>query len=351
MRQQDLNLSFIRASAVIFVIAVHFFLNCGFYDIPSTGYIMMIGIFVRTQLMVCVPLFLLLSGYLHVGKSWNPSHYKKLMGFLVTYALASIFCAIYRVIFYHSSCSPLEWIKGIFSFTLAPYAWYIELYIGLFLLIPFLNATWCSLPTKRIKTFLVLTVFFLSIAPSINSLSTPFGWKLVPERWEALYPIAYYFTGCYLREFQTQRKWELLIFLDFVSVLLGSLLHIHQAGGDPFGYFVLTYWNGICTFISSICVFLILKSVPLNSSPKYIQQLAKIISSYSLPIFLVSWVPDQIFYSVLNASIDTVQKRFSWFVIMVFLVLLCSICISHIILRFQTYLNNITKQLVRRGRL
>lgn len=347
MKRQDFNLSFIRACAVASVIGVHFFLNCGFYDVPSEGYAMMGGIFVRTQLMVCVPLFLLLTGYLQGEKRLTLSYYKKLPGFLATYVLASLFCQVFRIIALDGSCSPLEWIRGILWFNMAPYAWYVELYIGLFLLVPFLNVVWHNLPNKRWKQLLVCTILFLSIAPSLNVLFYPFGWKLIPENWEALYPVAYYFTGCYLREFQTRFRWPLLLAVEFLAVLSGAILHVLQAGGEPFGYFVLTYWNGACTFVSSTCVFLLLRNIPMNTAPTYIQRPITLVASLSLPIFLVSWVPDQIVYGVLKASVDTVAQRFPWFFLTVFLVLLSSVCIAYILVRFKALLGKLLAKAIR----
>lgn len=350
MKQQDFNLSLIRACAVASVIGVHFFLNCGFYDVPSGGYAMMGGIFVRTLLMVCVPLFLLLTGYLQGEKPLSLSYYKKLPGFLATYVLASLFCQAFRIIALDGSCSPLEWIRGIFWFNMAPYAWYVELYIGLFLLVPFLNVIWRNLPDKRWKLLLVCTILFLSIAPSINVLFYPFGWKLIPEDWEALYPVAYYFTGCYFREFQPQYRRAWLLVLAFLAVLSGAILHVLQADGEPFGYFVLTYWNGACTFVSSACVFLLLRSIPVSSISNKIQRPIGLISSLSLPIFLVSWVPDQLVYGVLNASTNTVPQRFPWFFLTVFLVLLCSTCVAYVLVRLQALLGRLLSKFIQIGK-
>lgn len=69
MKKRDIGLDLTRIVAFISVVAIHFFLNSGYYNEPVVGkrmYIMTLG---RTFFGICVPLFMLLSGYLMVNKS------------------------------------------------------------------------------------------------------------------------------------------------------------------------------------------------------------------------------------------------------------------------------------------
>lgn len=61
---RDLGLDITRIIAFASVPSVHFFLNSGFYDTPVLGEKMYIMVIFRTLFMICVPLFMLLSGYL-----------------------------------------------------------------------------------------------------------------------------------------------------------------------------------------------------------------------------------------------------------------------------------------------
>ena len=54
----------IRIFAFFCVVSVHFFLNSKFYDYPTEGKTMLVMTICRSFFMICVPLFLLLSGYL-----------------------------------------------------------------------------------------------------------------------------------------------------------------------------------------------------------------------------------------------------------------------------------------------
>ena len=58
-----------RIVALFTVISVHFFLNNGFYSEPMFGKRMLVMTVMRSAFMICVPLFIMLTGYLMSRKS------------------------------------------------------------------------------------------------------------------------------------------------------------------------------------------------------------------------------------------------------------------------------------------
>lgn len=325
VQNRNSSLDLIRAVAVTSVLFVHFFLNCGFYDTPCTGRGMAVGMFLRTQLMVCVPLFLLLTGYLQKRKQWTSGYYKNVLNVLIPYCLASLACSIFRAAYLQGSWSPIEWLKGLLSFSAAPYAWYIEMYIGLFLLIPFLNMIWHALPGKKAKRALLLSAVLLGIAPSVNAVSLHFGWQLLPQFWEQLYPIAYYFVGCYLQEVDFRPHWKWFLALNVGSVACGGLLHLYKAYGETVDFFALTYWNGIFPFLCAISLFVVLQRWTPRHMPRLFQKGIVQISKLSLPIFLISWIPERFVYGVLCANIPDFSHRLPWLLVAAPAVLLLSL--------------------------
>ena len=67
-RKRDVSLDITRIIAFVSVPAIHFFLNSGYYNVPLEGKRMYLMTYGRTFFMVCVPLFMILSGYLMVTK-------------------------------------------------------------------------------------------------------------------------------------------------------------------------------------------------------------------------------------------------------------------------------------------
>ena len=83
------------------------------------------------------------------------------------------------------------------------------------LLVPFLGLLWNAIPDKKWKTILVISLVAIASLPSVVNaykFRCPGWWsqpsintdyvKLIPDQWSGLYPITYYFIGCYLSEFQ-----------------------------------------------------------------------------------------------------------------------------------------------------
>lgn len=136
--KRNINLDLIRCVAVLCVISVHFFLNNGFYNEIVQGKAMCLMTIMRTSFMVCVPLFLLLTGYLMNHKVLSRRYYLGIIKVLGTYVLASIACILVNIFYHQQEISFKQAVLSIFDFTGARYSWYIEMYIGLFLLIPFL---------------------------------------------------------------------------------------------------------------------------------------------------------------------------------------------------------------------
>ena len=128
-----------RIFAMFSVISVHFFLNNGFYSEPMLGKRMLVMTIMRTGFMVCVPLFITLTGYLMSRKTWSRGYYRGITKTLGIYVLASIACILYKILVVGSEIPFDRAFFSVLNYSGANYAWYIEMYIGLFLLSPLLN--------------------------------------------------------------------------------------------------------------------------------------------------------------------------------------------------------------------
>ena len=109
--------------------------------------------------MVCVPLYMLLSGYLSAEKhipltrSGLLGYYKKLLPIFLTYALSTGVILLYRVLWLGEEQTIRSAVKNLLSFQ--QYSWYMNMYFGLLLLTPFLNALWQSLATPAARRALL----------------------------------------------------------------------------------------------------------------------------------------------------------------------------------------------------
>jgi surface polysaccharide O-acyltransferase-like enzyme len=76
MKQRNVNLDIIRCVAVLFVLSVHALSDLGFYDFTCTGKRMLVLCMLRVIFMSCVPLFMMLTGYLMNQKTLSLKYYK-----------------------------------------------------------------------------------------------------------------------------------------------------------------------------------------------------------------------------------------------------------------------------------
>lgn len=295
-KNRDLSLDLVRTLAVCQVLTVHFFTNSEFLKVPLTGPIMVVGAVIRTVMMTCVPLFLLLSGYLCGNWRWSRDYYWKGARVLTAYLLSSALCLIWKAVFWDGSLNPLTWVREVLNFNAAPYSWYIEMYLGLFLLIPFINAAWETLEDRG-RLALTATMVVLGILPSLLNLSryTDVQVQLIPGWWEKIYPLAYYCLGRWLREHPLRWRRSLCLVLSLVPAVLGGILHWVKAAGGPLAFLDVTYWNGTLTAISAVLLFSALAGADLSRWPCVLQRGIGTLSRLSLTIYLVSWIPDQVY--------------------------------------------------------
>jgi len=146
-RIRNINIDIIKCLAVFFVLCVHFFLNNNFYQTTVTCPRMLIMVGMRTAFMTCVPLFLIVSGFLLWQKELSIKYYYGLKKIIFPYLILTVITAGVKIllqqygIFTDINMTLSGFLNGLFEFNLIDYAWYVEMYIGLFLIIPFINKT------------------------------------------------------------------------------------------------------------------------------------------------------------------------------------------------------------------
>ncbi len=294
------GIDLIRSLAVIFVLSVHFFFNNGFYQCNVKGISMFLSILLRWTFYNGVPLFLLITGYLKKDKKLSNKYYKGIIKVLSSYLFISFLCIIFRKYIIHEHIRLYKLLMGVFNFTTVEYAWYIEMYIGLFLLIPFLNLIYDGLKTKNNKIYLIFTLILLvSIEPLFNFLHYKnITFDIVPDWWVRIYPLVYYFIGCFIREYQIKiNKLKGLIFL-MLLILIETVISYLYNYNDVFSWDFIGGYGSLQTVIISTIIFLLLYNIEINNH--LITNVIKKISVLSLDIYLLSYMVDCIVYDHLG---------------------------------------------------
>ena len=147
--KRDANLDLIRSVAIVFVLLLHFVMGSGWYGMPDLGFAGWTMELCRALFVSCVPLFLLLSGYLCAEKTLSARYYLGLVRIYVVYLLSCALSLFVRIVVLKEDIGLRQAVGSIFSHQANEYSWYVSMYTGLFLLIPFLNAGYAALKSRR----------------------------------------------------------------------------------------------------------------------------------------------------------------------------------------------------------
>lgn len=359
LQNRNASMDIIRIVAAFTVLSVHFFLHNGFYSQIVEGVPMYIMVLMRTLFSVCVPLFMILTGYLMSHKTLSRKYYSGISKTLIVFVLATLACMIFKAVHDNEPLSLKSFILGTLDFTGANYSWYIEMYIGLFLLVPFLNLAYNKLKNKRQKQVLVLTLVFLTIIPTLFNIfnfDNPAWWsdpkssdtfaKLVPSWWMGFYPIAYYFTGCYIREYGIKLKTRSMLVLFLLAILIFGTFNFYRSYGTTFKSGIYVYWYGFEPYILSVLLFVLLSRIKTDNMNEKVKFVLWKVSNLALGIYLISYIFDMLVYPMLNEKITTMTDRLPFYFVTVPIVFICSMLASAVLNIVAKYIQIFFKKLV-----
>lgn len=199
MNKRESGLDLLRCFATLLVVTTHAFMSNGYTIRPQVGVAMWLAGSFQLIARGGVGIFLLLTGYLQSRKTHWRACYRRLPSVLMGYLIASVICIPIRHFIFGDIQSWTTWIQRFFGYNGAYYGWYVEVYVGLTLLSPFLNVGLKHLSDKQLLGFSAV-LLFLSALPGL----TP--WTVVPPFFVNLYPISYYVLGVIVRRIQPKIK-------------------------------------------------------------------------------------------------------------------------------------------------
>ncbi|MCR5267614.1 MAG: acyltransferase family protein [Lachnospiraceae bacterium] len=307
--RRETGLDLVRVFASLFVVAVHFYLNCNYYQTPLIGTKMLVMTFGRWFFMICVPLFMMLTGYLKCHKTFGLAHYLSLLPVLATYVLISVVKIVISNVYYGAGYYTFSsGLKAIATYQLA---WYVGMYVALTLIIPFLNKLWGALDQRMHKWLIVMLAIVGCLYPLVL--------YVVPSYWQMLYPLVYYFLGAYIKTYRPDvKKWLALLLLLIATAVSACISFILAKGGFfrpevlsqiDSGYSVLTVVIATCAF------FLLFYKVEIPVP--WIRTVLAKLSAISLEIYLFTGVYDVIIFSYLKNVVfmqqDMPASEFFWY--------------------------------------
>ncbi len=314
----------IRSLACFFVVGAHFYLNMGYYDAPMDGMKMFTMTYARWLFVTAVPLFFMLTGYFKKKKTATRDHYMAAIPLFISYILISVA----KMLLYNRLYGKIYGIKEIFL-NLSNYqiAWYMGLYLCVFLLIPFLNKAWYALDRREQNILLGTLAFLCTVYPVIKVIA--------PSYFTGIYPILFYYLGIAAGD----RKWHvnrlLLIGILVITLFAEAFISMKFTTTGLFDWNLIqtadgtygTFFISVCT----ICIFLLLYEVDIKNG--VIRRILASISGVSFEIYLFAGAYDAIIYGYAKRYLSGPVEAFWWFFVTVPASFICAY-ISSLIFRF-----------------
>lgn len=310
VKNRYVGIDILRVFAIFSVVAVHFWsLNTPFLQTDFDGSLSMflqgMGHFF---FQLAVPLFLMITGYLNGSKkTYSLSYVKGLGRVLKAYLFFSILTFFFRRYYLHESLSVMDGVRYLLDFSLIRYGWYVEMWIGLYLLTPFLNMGYDALQSKCQKRYLLLVLFVLSpLAVFFNR----YGFVLLPKFWMNLYPIFFYVIGRYIREYQPCVSKTVLVLCAFVPCLINPIFSEVFVRNRPILQIAGNSQSFFCC-VQTIAFFLLIYKIDVKNV--ILTRGLRKFALLSLDMYLVCYMVDQMVYPwFLNIHFDT-QQHFGWY--------------------------------------
>lgn len=340
----DTNADILRIFASLTVFIVHFFLNTEYYFLEINTPTMMIATCIRQFAMCCVPLFLMLTGYLYSGKEieFNKSHILKLTKVLIPYTIITILTFLF--VTYTGINANANLATMLFGFENNGYTWYIEAYLGIYLLIPFLNIMYNNLKSKNQKQILVGIFATLCFLPSLVNIT---GVVVFMDYWKILMPIAYYFVGVYLKEYPLKLNKRKCFVILVVSEIILSILGLtvfkdnlmeHQSNG----------YGNLFNAINSILIFSIISKINTDKLKDKTKTRLSKLSNRVLSAYMISYIVDKIFYLVFLPSFaPTFEQKVSFMPICIITIFVFSFMFGSIIEKISNLINKLIFKKIR----
>lgn len=297
--KNEFGYDLVRIVAMFSVLCLHFFLYSGYYAQPPCGMTSVIHTFFRNFFYLCVPSFIMLTGALLRKSTFCGKHYIKLIPVILNSLVIGGIVIAYKVNVLKEVFPVIVWAETMWSFKQPNYGWYINMYISLFLLIPFINAAYASLKSQKQKLIaVIIVVFTTTFASAVIKIPLDNEFvqhiNLVPNYFKDMWPLAYYVVGMYIDEFRPKIN-KLICSLVLAVLLLGQAALNYHTMTENFYTGINFENNDTVTLISALFLFLLLYDIKINNIP--IRRIAAVVSSASISFYLLSWIGDNYFYN------------------------------------------------------
>lgn len=224
--ERNSNFELMRITSMFMIVIWHFIFHSNILA-KTSGTLNLIIYFIYIIVSIHVNSFVLVSGYFQYNKKFKP---RKVVSLITT---TWFYKLIYAIIFSVTGIVTITKTEMLFfiqpfnfNYGFGEFYWFINMYIFLYLLSPFINKLIETLSQKQHKTLIIILLIMLSIVPTVTLNSTLNNNGYTIASFVMLYIIGAYFGKYKLREnyhfrnFSKNKYQLLLLALFIVSIFL-----------------------------------------------------------------------------------------------------------------------------------
>ena len=213
-KSRNLGIDILCCFGVMLLLGLQYIDAVGYFNEPITSWDAAAPVAAR---WFCLSGAMVLSagtGYALGSKKFSMGYFKIFIRLIYVYVLGTAFALLFRVVMLHEEITWIGAVQAFVQFTATDTGKFAGMYFALLLAAPFLNAAMQGLPSRQARlTFLIIIAAFSTLQPILwfNDM------YLLPEQCTALFPMAAYIAGAYMKRY-SKRKHVVLMCLILVLI-------------------------------------------------------------------------------------------------------------------------------------
>ncbi len=274
---------------------------------------------------VAVPMFIMATGALLLERNENYlKHAKRLWRIFIVLVIFSIFYYVLNNGLHNTLKEIKTAIRTIIQKPSTNALWYMYIYIGIIIVLPFLQKMASILNEKDVIVLIFISLIAVGIGLILGHVINVHiydGFNLTLF----CYPIGYLFSGYYINKYLSRNRiyFYTSLFIFFVSIFISVALSYHYYHK---GYANILFWSDISLLnisVPSVSIFYIIKYI---SHSVLIQKYNKFISNISMCVFGIYLVSDFVLVRSLIFYIYVSKYINQFFACMLWQVLIFLVC-------------------------
>lgn len=288
INKRNIGLDILRIISMLMIIVLHYLGKGGLLKAENTSEIYhVIYYFIEALSIIAVNCYVLISGYFLIKSKFK---WKKVLQLWLETLFYSIFVYVIIVVLGLKEIDIKGIIKSLFPIITKEY-WFINIYLVMYILSPFLNKLINCMSQKEYrKLLLILIICFsiISILPDVYTLDSSHGYGII-------WFVCLYLIAGYIRIYDIPKKliadkkgYLLLLYFIFAIIVTIGMLALDFVGtylgkGTLMDKFI--QYNNIFVLMESIALFMFFKQ--LNIKNTKIIKIVEFIAPLTLAVYLI----------------------------------------------------------------